>query len=167
MAGRGDAVFRATVHGYRRVAGKLSRAGREVQPVILAEFRGRLSRDALQALRRFAPEETGALKRAMAAPVFSQGGVVRVTVRSPVRDERSRYPYTPVTRFGHRRRYIVPRRAKFLRFFWLKQGRWVTLQRVRGQHPGHDWVATAEPQVLIEVDRAGERIGRAVTSRIL
>lgn len=164
---RGDAVFRATVRGYRRTAGRLSRAGRTMQPVILAEFRGQLSRDALTILRDHAPEETGALKREMTAPVFSRGGVVRVTVRSPVRDPQSRYPYTPVTRFGHRRRYIVPRRAKFLRFFWRKAGHWVMLERVRGQHPASDWVRDAEPQVLVEVDRAGERIARVVTSRIL
>jgi hypothetical protein len=165
--GSGNAIFRATVKGYRRTAGRLSEAGRMVQPVLNAEFRGRLSDQALQAFRNHAPEETGALKEALIAPVSSRGGTVVVTVRSPVRDERSGYAYTGVTRFGHRKKWIVPRRAAFLRFFWAGKGRWVTAMRVRGQRPGADWVDTAMPEVNRAVDQSADRIGRAITTRIL
>lgn len=161
----GTAVFRASTKGYRRVAGKLSAAGRIVQPTILAEFRGSLSGKALEHARGFAPEESGALHEGMSAPVSSRGGTVVVNIRSSVRDPESGYAYTGVTRFGHRKKFIVPRRAKVLSFEW--NGQHIISRRVRGQTRASDWVADAAPGIADLTEQAGNNIGRVIVSRIL
>lgn len=164
---KGNAVFRATVRGYRRTAGKLSRAGREIQPLILAEFRGTLSTEVLEIAQEFAPEDTGALKKELTAPVSSSGGVVKINLRSPVRDPDSGYSYTPVTRFGHRQKIIRPTKAQRLQFFSKTLGRVIAVKQVRGYTPEADWVEEAESVILEAVEESGDELGRVITTRLL
>lgn len=168
MAGRGDAVFRVSVQGYRRVAGRLSAAGAAVQPLLNAEFRSRVSPGVLAAARGVAPRDSGLLQSELRAPVSSSGGRVRVILRSPVRDPREpHYPYTDVTRFGHRVKVIKPKRGEFLRFPASRTGRWISVRQVQGYHPGHDWVEDVESEAEAITDAAGESVGRTIATRIL
>jgi hypothetical protein len=163
-----DAVFRASVQGYRRVVGRLSAAGRMVQPVINAEFRGRVAPQVLAAARGVAPHDTGLLASELRAPVSSSGGRVRVILRSPVRDPRApHYAYTNVTRVGWRKKVIKPKRGQFLRFPASTTGRWISVREVHTRNPDHDWVEDVEAEADGITDAAGERIGRVIASRIL
>lgn len=164
---RGTAVLRANVQGYRRVEGKLRGAGRIIQPAINAEFRGRLSGRMLNIARDYAPEETGRLSEHLVVPVSTRAGRVFATLRSPVRDEGSNYPYTGVTRFGHRKAYIYPVRRPVLRFFWHRYSRWHTAKRVRGRRVAFDWVERARPRIERETAQSAQRIGRVIGTRIV
>lgn len=164
---RGNAVFRASVRGYKRTAGRLSAAGRAVQPIILAEFRGQLSREVLEIGQEFAPEDTKALKNALVAPVSSRGGTVRINLRSPVTDPESGYAYTGVTRFGHRKQFLTPVKAERFQFFSKVAGRVINPKKVRGYHPDTDWVLEAKPVMVEAVEESGEEIGRTIATRIL
>jgi len=167
VARRGDAVFRATVRGYRRTAGRLSAAGAAVHPLILAEFRGTLSSEVLEIAREFAPEHTGALKGELSAPVSSAGGVVKINLRSPVRDPDSGYAYTGVTRFGHRQKTLRPVKAERFHFYSDVLGREISPRTVRGYSPEGDWVEEAQPEIADAVEESGEELGRQITERIL
>ena len=167
MAARGNAVFRASVRGYKRTAGRLSAAGRAVQPIILAEFRGTLSGEVLEIGREFAPEDVGRLKNELTAPVSSRGGTVRVTLRSPVKDPDSGYAYTGVTRFGHRKKVLLPVKAERFQFYSTPAGRVISPKKVKGYHPKVDWVAEAQPVIAEVVEQSGEEIGREIATRIL
>jgi hypothetical protein len=167
MAKRGTAVFRATTKGYRRTAGKLSRAGREIQPLILAEFRSALSAEVLEIAQEFAPEDDGRLKKELTAPVSSAGGTVRINLRSPVRDPDSGFAYTDVTRFGHRKKIIKPVKAQRLQFFSKVAGRVIAVKQVRGYTPEADWVEEAEPAMIEAVDESADELGRVITTRLL
>lgn len=167
MAKRGTAVFRANVRGYRRTAGKLSSAGREIQPLILAEFRGTLSTEVLEIAQEFAPEDTGALKKELSAPVSSLGGTVKINLRSPVKDPESGFAYTDVTRFGHRKKIIRPIKAQRLQFASKTLGRIIAVKQVRGYTPEADWVEEAEPSIVEAVEESGDELGRVITTRLL
>lgn len=167
MAGRGNAVFRASVKGYKRTAGKLSAAGRAVQPVILAEFRGTLSAEVLEIAQGYAPEDSGALIKELTAPVSSRGGSVRINLRSPVKDPDSGYAYTGVTRFGHRKKILTPVKAERFQFYSKVAGREISPKSVRGYSPATDWVEDAKPEMVEAVDESGDEIGRAIATRLL
>ncbi|HEY3435074.1 MAG TPA: hypothetical protein VGK41_05430 [Solirubrobacterales bacterium] len=167
MAGRGNAVFRASVRGYKRTAGRLSAAGREIQPIILAEFRGTLSTECLEIGREFAPEDVGRLKQELTAPVSSRGGTVRINLRSPVKDPDSGYEYTGVTRFGHRKKILKPVKGERFQFYSNVAGRVISPKQVKGYKPEADWVQEAKPVIVEAVDESGEEIGREIETRIL
>ncbi len=167
MAGRGNAVFRASVRGYKRTAGRLSAAGRAVQPIILAEFRGSLSVQVLEIGQEFAPEDTSRLKNELTAPVSSRGGTVRINLRSPVKDPESGYEYTGVTRFGHRKKILRPVKAERFQFYSNVAGRVISPKQVRGYRPEADWVQEAKPVMVEAVEEAGENIGREIATRVL
>jgi hypothetical protein len=167
VAKRGNAVFRASTKGYRRTAGKLSRTGREIQPLILAEFRGNLSSEVLDIAHAFAPEDSGRLQKELTAPVSSSGGTVRVNLRSPVKDPESGYEYTGVTRFGHRKAFLTPVRATRFQFYSSVAGRVISPARVRGYKPASDWVEDAEPEMVEAVEESGEELGRVIVTRLL
>lgn len=164
---RGNAVFRATVKGYKRTAGRLSAAGRAIQPIILAEFRGALSTEVIEIASGYAPEETGRLIKELTAPVSSAGGTVRLNLRSPVKDPDSGYAYTGVTRFGHRKKILTPVHAERFRFYSAVAGREISPKTVRGYSPATDWVEDAKPEIVEAVEESGEEIGRFITDRIL
>jgi hypothetical protein len=167
MAKRGTAVFRASVRGYRRTAGRLSAAGAAIQPIILAEFRGTLSTEVLEIGREFAPEDSGALKKELTAPVSSRGGTVRINLRSPVKDPESGYAYTGVTRFGHRKKILTPTRSERFQFYSKVAGRQISPKSVRGYKPETDWVDDAYPEMVTVLDDSAEEIGRNIEDRIL
>lgn len=158
------AVFRASTRGARRSGHKLSAASRQMQTVILDEFAGELAPRAVQITRAFAPHRSGRLERGLKARVRSYGGRITVDIESTARSDAG-YNYLPVTRFGHRVAFIYAKRAKALRIP-LATGT-IFRTRVRGYRPGRDWARAAFEAVEVELDRAAERLGRAVDRRLL
>lgn len=77
------------------------------------------------------------------------------------------YDYVGTTRWGHRVRWIVPTRAKMLRFQPRKGGAFIFRARVRGFRPKSDWATDALPEVRAEADRQLASFGRGFTARIL
>lgn len=106
------------------------------------------------------------------------------TARNPV----SGYAYTGVTRFGHRRLYIEPKRAisgragrapssvistrnkrsqgrrAALRF--IIGGRIFYRARIKSFQPAVDWASQAMPQVHAEAKRATQTLGQRIIARL-
>lgn len=162
----GKVLVRASVRGARRSGFPLNAAGRRAQGILLDQM-ARLAPDLTRIGRAYAPHDTGRLERGLKASVRSYGG--RITVQllsSAVSDEG--YPYTDVTRKGHRVAWIYPKPPrKALRFYWRKAGGIVYAKRVRGYRPSRDWVDPAYRAFDAEVSRAEDRIGRQIVSRLL
>lgn len=162
-----EAVYRASTRGARRAGYDLSTAGRKIQPLILEEFRGHLAPALTRIARNFAPHDTGRLERGLKALVTSGGGRVTVTLISTAVSDDG-YPYTDVTRFGHRVDRIYPVHAKALRLPAPGRGPGFIFRAwVRGYHPAADWVDTASGAWEQEMDRAEARLGRAIDTRLL
>jgi len=95
---------------------------------------------------------------------LATAGQVRLTVHSPVRDPRSGFAYTDVTRFGHRG-VLRPRKAKLLR--WKDASGWHAAKETAGHHPASDWVQDARPEADRAVAEAADRLGRSISTRLL
>lgn len=102
---------------------------------------GGVGLDAQQAFARAAPQDTGRLAREIA---WRRTGLLSGDVVSPVRDPRTGFGYTGVTRFGHGE--IVPKTGRALRF--VIGGKVVYRRRVGPWKPvGGDWALKAKPQI--------------------
>lgn len=93
-----------------------------------------------------------------------QGDAVLVSVHAE--NPETGFDYVAVTRFGHRMRWIVPRKARALRFQPRKGGAFIFRTRVRGFRPSQDWVAGALPEIQAEADRAMASFGRGFVARL-
>lgn len=158
------AVFRASVRGARRSGHKISAASRGLQTVLLDELAGEVAPNAVRITRQFAPHRSGRLDRGLQSRVRSHGGRITVEILSTARSQEG-YDYLPVTRFGHRVAIIRPKRAKALRIP-LASGV-IFRKYVRGYRPKRDWAEAAFRAAEVELDRAAERLGRAVDRRLL
>jgi hypothetical protein len=145
--------------GARRLASRMQRAAAELPAIMAEEMRGRLSPALVRAYRVFAPRRSGRLRGNIASRV----GGTTLQVESTARSDQG-YPYTGVTRYGHRVKRIYPRRAKALRF--VIGGRVVFASSVRGYSPTHDWAQDAHPGARREVATAGRVIGHRVAERL-
>lgn len=83
----------------------------------------------------------------------------QIEVVSPVKSAEG-FPYTGVTRFGHRSAFIYPRTARALRF--QIGGRTIFATRVRGYHPARDWADSGLPLARREVIAAGREMAASL-----
>ncbi len=117
MAGRQTNVYRVSVRGAGRRASEFDRLARAIQDELVRELRA-FGRAAELIFREEAPEDTGQLQEAIrAVPFFGRAMRPRVSIGvDPIRghggDQRS---YLDVTRYGHRKRTITPRRGRALK----------------------------------------------------
>jgi hypothetical protein len=166
---RGSAIFRVQpAQGtVLRPVRKLRAAGQAIRPILLAEMR-RAEPRLLEVFQSFAPydadERDDTHLREELDAKLATGGRIRITVESPVRDPRSGYAYTGVTRFGHRGR-LVARSGGFLR--WEDASGWHIARSTAGHHPASDWVEDARPSAEDVASDAAERAGRVVYTRLL
>jgi hypothetical protein len=145
----GRVTFRARVVDQSR---RLVKRG-TVRSAIRQEFEGELAPRLVRIGRQTAPRRSGALGRGLRAVVGRSIAGVGVDVRSTVRS-RQGYPYTGVTRFGHRQARIYPRHGRALSTPWGPRA-WV-----RGYRPTHDWADDTNRAAQPEIARSAERIGR-------
>lgn len=165
----GSAIFRiqpaqGTV---LRPVRKIRSAARAIRPILIAEMRSAEPR-LLEAFQSFAPydadeRDSTHLQDELDAKLAT-GGRIRITVESPVRDPRSGYAYTGVTRFGHSGR-IVAKSGGLLR--WRDGSGWHAAHSTAGHHPSSDWVEDARPDAERVAADAAERAGRVVYTRLL
>lgn len=142
-------VSRGATRYFRRAAGR-------VQPELRQELYGELAPRLVRVSRQAAPERSRALSRGLQAQP-AEGGPLGVEVVSTVRSAEG-YAYTGVTRFGHRKRWIVPVRKKALRTPWGPR------RRVRGYHPSHDWAQDAQRLAQPHIARSADRVGGRILS---
>lgn len=158
-----QAQYRLSVRGARRVGFQVSRAGRQIQTVLLNEFAGTLAPHLTRIARQFAPHDKGRLSRGIKAVVRSRGGRITLELLSTAVSDDG-FAYTRVTRKGHG--WIRPKKAKVLA--WRgRGGGFVFAAFVRPWKPDRDWVEAAEGSWEQEVDQAAGRVGRQVVSRLL
>ena len=142
-----------------KVISGLKRLGRgSVRRVAESEFRG-LAPRILRVGRQTAPSASGRLSRGLRVDTRRQGRGMKIELRSTARS-RAGYAYTGVTRFGHRRPWIYPRRARALATPWGPR------KRVRGYKPSHDWADDTMRAAQPHIRRAGQRIGRRLAQEI-
>lgn len=109
-----------------------------------------LSRKVLAEARRTVPVKTGVLRGSLHI-TKSSGGPTSVTHRVG-----TNVSYGYLIHVGARPHVILPRRARKLKFFWRRIGRWVTLARVN--HPGFDGTAYLTRPLLVYGTAAGFRV---------
>lgn len=161
-------VLRARVHGAGPVASAFTQDQRQVQDEIIREFRT-LARHAEDVYRSFAPEDSGRLRDSIDARVFlGNASAPQVTVYARALDPTNNFDYLDVTRFGHRRTFIEPRRARMLKVHYAGRDRsgdgpYVLRPHVSGAVVASDWVEDAEHVVAADFDAAASRLGRTIT----
>lgn len=141
-----------------RVSRGFVRGGAQVEPILRQELQGELGSRLVRVSRQAAPERTTALARGLRA-VPGRAGRICVEVISTVKSEDG-YPYTGVTRFGHRKRWIEPVRKRALRTPWGPR------RRVRGYRPAGDWADKAHRLAQPHVERSAQRVGRRLQAVI-
>ena len=107
-------MFTVEAEGVLKMAREYDRAERKIQDKVNRMMRYLQSATESE-FDRAVPRDTGQLAKGLRASISFRGGIVRITMRSTGAD-REGYNYLDVTRFGHRRVIIHPRRAKFLKF---------------------------------------------------
>lgn len=164
---RGHAVYDASVEGAGRASRRLDRAAAELPGVVRDEMR--LLQPEIEAIfvdsapYDYDERDDTHLAEELEVDV-SKGGRIRLVVNSPVRDPKSGYPYTGVTRFGHRG-VLRPKKAARLR--WRDAAGWHSAEQTAGYHPASDWVEGAAIEADREVERSADRLGRTIATRIL
>ena len=119
----------------RQIRQIIERRTRSLAP-ILANF-----------VRSFAPRDTGRLARSVEPVKLSRRRLGKAYVtgfKIVAGAQRDGYRYLDVTRFGHAKAFIRPKRARFLKVHL--EGRAnppVSLRVVRGADPAYDWVERA------------------------
>lgn len=152
------AEFTARFEGAGRVAVQLF----DVAAAVESEGREAVRESADESVfifRTKAQRDTGRLHRGIRAAMAGDTATVTARARSG-----AGFDYVAVTRFGHRVRFIFPRRAKALRF---RVGRRVLFRtRVRGYRPGSDWRDRALPAVERTVEAASVRAAGRIVARV-
>ncbi len=190
----GQILLTAEVERADQSARNFTEASRAVDRDLIKLARGDLSDEATQAMRDVAPVETGLLKEVIEAKVSFGRGQVRVSINSPVVDFDTNYPYTGVTRFGHRQAWIYPKHETQPIFepgrttihgdpqsqFFYEKGHAPTLKvhakgryetpiyrsRVRGYQPSGDWVERGLPAANDAAEELGNRVARQIVFRV-
>lgn len=175
MAQRGTTVFRLSTRGAGRKASEFSRLARGVQDDIIAEVRA-LGRAAQQIFYDAAPSDTDDLRaRIDAVPFFGRASRPRVSIRirpdaqGHQGDTIDGYDYLGVTRRGHRKKLIVPKRARALKVH-IEGHRnaqiFVFRRSVRGTTTT-DWVLPAAERADRIAIASERRLARRIESRVL
>lgn len=132
--------FTAKVEGAKALAKDVRRAADGVEDdtrdiVILT------LQDGKKILATHAPERTHRLIQEMKIRRMGSRGTISSNPKNP----RGGFRYIAVTRFGHKKKIIRPRRKKALRFEYL--GAFYVRRSVRGVRVASDWVEDAFPEV--------------------
>lgn len=168
MPRRAESVLiRGRVRGAGPVAAEFDQDQRQIQDEIIREFRT-LARVAEDVYRSFAPEDSGRLRDTIDARVFlGNASMPRITVFARALDPTNNFDYLDVTRFGHRRTFLEPRRARMLKVHYAGrdragEGPYVLRPNVSGAVVASDWVEDAERVVEADFDAAASRLGRTI-----
>jgi hypothetical protein len=175
------AKFGAKVEGAGRQAANARSIGRMIDSG-MADSARNVGDDAELIYQAAAPRRTGRLGQGIRAVPAGDSVVVTATAVDP----KTGFDYVAVSRFGHRKRLIVPvtkagrpRRARRTsrgltgRFanrgrgalaFNSRGKRWV-LPSVKGFRPRVDWVDTAWPEVSAAADTEMEQTGNEIAVR--
>ena len=141
----------------------LRRGASSARGIVRRELNQELLPRLIRVSRQAAPERSSRLSRGLQGRPSVRGGGTAIEVVSTVRSPRG-YNYTGVTRFGHRTRWIVPKRKKALAF--SIGGKHLVRKRVRGYRPSHDWAADAHRLAQPHIARSARRIGRDLQAAI-
>lgn len=160
-------LLRAQVRGAGPVAAEFDQDARQVQDAIIREFRT-IARHAEDVYRSFAPEDSGRLRESVDARVFlGNASTPQITVYARALDPTNNFDYLDVTRWGHRRTFIEPQRARMLKVHYAGRDRagdgpYVLRPNVSGVVQPVDWVEEAEQVVEADFDAAASRLGRTI-----
>lgn len=169
-------VFQIRVEGAGARARDFSRTQRAIQDGIIREFRALKQR--LEGIYEdVAPEDRGIIRENLRVAFWTRAAEPRITVRSSARDPESGYAYVRVTRFGHRKAVIVPKRRlnregrpAMLKVHYMGHRNphiFVFRPSVRGASPSFDWVEQGAWLVDNAVDVAQHRLGRTIVRGVL
>lgn len=164
---RSSAIFKVSARRAAPTAAKMRGAPARIRNALAAEFRGHLKEELLSVGRQHAPvgpDSDTHLVDELDVNVGFRGGEVSVSLISPVRDPRTGYAYTPVTRFGHAGP-IVARSRTPLKF--IGDSGWVSPRQTAGYHPRRDWVERVESDMERVTARASRRLGRVMETLVL
>lgn len=159
-----------------------ARRARDIERILneeLPKFARNVGTDATLILETYAPIRSGRLKHGIRATPIGPQVVVSATAVDP----RSGYDYVAVTRFGHRKRFIVPvtksgkaRKSRTVKrnvagqftargeaslMFTSRDRIWM-LPRVRGFRPRGDWVDRAWPEIKDAADGEMQKMGHEI-----
>lgn len=157
-------IYRASVIGAARPARGMRGAKAKLQRELVGTMR-RQERPMLRIAKQHAPRRDGALHKGLEVRFVSRGGRIFATLHSTVRDKRSGYAYTGVTRKGHRKKWIYPKRAKALGPIEI-DGKQRFFKRVRGYRPPYDWGERAADAIDDHMDSVETELGRRILSRL-
>lgn len=124
------------------------------------------------ALRFYAPQRSGRLQESIESKLSYRTDFTQVRVYGGATDRG--FAYLDVTRFGHRRSVIFPKRARALKLATTgpKQVAWarprrpthVFLHSVRGYKPVDDWVVAGLKAVETSIDNLERESNRRITA---
>jgi len=158
------ADVRGTGH-LRSLAEELRTADAKVQRQINRTMR-MLAADLEPIYATYAPVDTRELKRSIDTRVSFRAARVRVTVTAG--GMRDGFNYLAVTRIGHVRAIIRPRRKKAMKVY--VHGRFaspILRSQVRGYHPRRDWVEVATRHASHIYEGHERRLGRAIDRTVI
>jgi hypothetical protein len=141
-----------------------SRKQRGVQDNINRTMR-QMARDLEPVYATYAPVDTTELKRSIDTRVSFRAARVRITVTADA--SRDGFNYLAVTRFGHVKTFITPRRRKAMKVY--VHGRFATPIRrhmVRGYRPRVDWVEVATRHASHIYERHERDLRRQITRTV-
>lgn len=171
--GRSTAIFRVQhAAGTHRTAAKMGRVARELRRIVLDEYRSNAEPRLTAAFQAHAPydedERDDIHLRDELEVRIATSGRLRMTVHSPVEGVEGEtwdpYPYTDVTRFGHRGTIKVQHRPLLK---WRDGDGWHSAVETAGHHPDRDWAADAAIEGDDIAADVASRIGRVVYTRLL
>lgn len=159
--------------GGRPAAARIEAGARKLPRLVIDEFR-----DLLAKFRPIyvshAPSDKGfdggIRGRLSVKLAFNVPSAPRITVRASARDPETGFSYLRVSRFGHRKLVILPKRAKALAVHYAgHRNPHIIAWRpyVEGYHPDSDWVEDATIEAEVEFDRAANRLGREIDAVVL
>lgn len=168
-----DLVRIELVGGGRRPAQRIEAGARKLPRLILDEFRELTTKlrpiyvSHAPSDRGFAGGIRGRLNVKLA---FNVPSAPRITVRATARDPETGFSYLRVSRYGHRKLLIFPKRAKALAVHYAgHRNPHIIAWRpyVEGYHPDSDWVEDATREAEVEFDRVATRLGREIDAQVI
>jgi hypothetical protein len=131
----------------------------------IAEFNRRIEPKLEALYKSHAPRKSGRLRRSITAKArrIGHAGEWEVTVGAAVSRGRTHFNYVPVTRFGHRRIRIFPKRAARLRFRY--RGKLIFAKSSAGFRPSRDWTIIPSQLATRLVEQEKGTIGVSVSRR--
>lgn len=151
--------LRARIHGARALGRRFLRAAGLIKPDLREEL-ARLMPVHSRIMKTVAPKRSGELASEIRPRPSGSG----YEIISPVRSEEG-FPYTGVTRFGHRVAFIYPHSPDGALHFTIG-GRSIFAKRVRGYHPASDWARKGFPPAVAATQQSAQRLGRRIAAQL-